>query len=195
MAVERAGLRVNIEGLKFRSGDRVNADWQAGIVKQRLSGQGVLRLRSGDGPADLARFLGMRQSGTPNVALIESTFVAAVGPQKTAFPEMIDHPKLPFKVAREVVPGSLLNGRKVAAEINEQAPGREVRIPTEVELLELNKAFGDKLNGRDYWIWTEKEHEDYPGEFVLRLQSSGFRSFSHPGYVCNFSAVRFVEDK
>jgi hypothetical protein len=195
MAVERAGLRLNIDGLRFRSGDRVNADWQAGIVKQRLSGTGVLKFRSGDSSADLTRFFGMRQSGAPNVALIESTFVVAVEPQKTAFPEMIDHPKLPFRVAREVVPGSLLKGRTVAAEINEQNPGSKLRIPTEAELLKLNKLLGNQLEGNHLWIWTETEHEDYQEQYVLRHQGIGGRSFDHPEVGCLSSAARFVEDK
>jgi hypothetical protein len=195
MAIGRTNLTVKIEGLRFRSGDRVTADWQAGIVKQRLSGQGVLRLRSGDSQADLARFLGMRQSLDFKVDLIDSTPIAAVGPQKTAFAEMIDHPELSFKVAREVISGSLLKGRRMAAEINEQTPGRKVRIPTEEELLKLNELLGEQLEGNHLLIWTETEHEAFPGQFVLRHQFSGSRNYFYPGGGYGNDAVRFVEDK
>jgi hypothetical protein len=109
--------------------------------------------------------------------------------------EMLDDPRLPFKVAREFVLGSLSNGRKVAAEINGQTPGRKVRIPTEAELLQLNRLLGSQLEGNHLWIWTETEHEDYPGQFVLRHQDFDYRICDRPGDYCLNYAVRFVEDK
>ncbi|OGC06352.1 hypothetical protein A3H38_05230 [candidate division WOR-1 bacterium RIFCSPLOWO2_02_FULL_46_20] len=111
--------------------------------------------------------------------------------------EMIDDSRLPFKVAIDVLPGfSLVEGREKAAERNEQDGGKR-RIPTEPELLELNRLLGDRLEGSDDWIWTETEHEDYPGQFVLRRQDDDGRGCSHPGsnYYYSDVAVRFVEDR
>lgn len=126
---------------------------------------------------------------------IASPAAVVVGTAKIELPELIDDPRLPFKVARGVVPVSLSNGRARAAEINEQNPGRKIRIPTEVELLKLNKVLGDQLEGRDHWIWTGTEHEDYPGQFVLRHLNDGNRGNDFPGFRFNSSAVRFVEDR
>ncbi len=120
--------------------------------------------------------------------------VEVSGAPSITCPDMIDDSRLSFKVARGIVPGSLTNGRRVATEINEVNPGSNLRIPTEEELLELNSVLGNQLEGTDYWIWTETEHERYPGQFVLRHLGDGNRIYRlHIGYYSG--AVRFVEDK
>jgi hypothetical protein len=108
--------------------------------------------------------------------------------------EMIDDSRLPFKVAIDVLPGSLANGRAIAEERNKQDGGKR-RIPTEPELLELNRLLGDQLKGSECWIWTETEHEDYPGRFVLRHRSYDYRFYFHPEFIFNYCAVRLVEDR
>jgi hypothetical protein len=120
---------------------------------------------------------------------------AATRTPQVARSEMIDDLRLPFRVAKDVVPGSLSSGRAIAQEINQQETGCKLRIPTEPELLELNRLLGGKLGGADYWIWTETEHEDYPGQFVLRLRLSGVRLYLHPEVNCDDFAVRLVEDR
>jgi hypothetical protein len=129
----------------------------------------------------------------------EEPIDAAKQTGKAELPEMIDDPRLPFKVAKKLFEGptgSLSAGRAKAAEINKQYPGRRLRIPTEAELLELNKTLGAQLEGRIFlWIWTETEHEKNPGHFVLRRHFDHGRSYSRPGVGGLECAVRFVEDR
>ena len=119
---------------------------------------------------DRARLVGMRREVKIEEIGLETIQAAEVGAatvsqaSKIELPERINDSRLPFKVAKGVSPGSLMNGRA----IKEQNPDRKLRIPTEPELLNLNRLLGDQLEGREYWIWTETEHEDHPGRFVLR---------------------------
>jgi hypothetical protein len=89
---------------------------------------------------------------------------------------------------------ALLDGRALAKELNRQNPGRKFRVPTEPELLELNKVVGDKLSDSNLWIWTETETEANSGRFVLRRLGFGNRLF-HPELRCLNFAVRLVEDR
>jgi hypothetical protein len=126
----------------------------------------------------------------------EAKVAPTVETPRVARPEMIDDSNLSFRVARGVVLGSLTKGRRVAAEINEKNPGSNLRIPTEEEVVMINRALGDQLEGRDCWIWTDTEHEDHPGNNVLRHQGSGYRYSFYPGSdYDNRRAVRLVEDK
>ncbi|OGB87694.1 hypothetical protein A3H38_03710 [candidate division WOR-1 bacterium RIFCSPLOWO2_02_FULL_46_20] len=192
-----AGLRVTIEGLRFRASDgKLGADDQVRIVRRRLSNPAALRLRDGDSPAVLAEVISQRQPPDLTIHTIEAISETAVASKpRVELPVTIHDSRLSFKVARGVIPGSLLNGREIAASINEQNPGRKLRVPIEAELLTLNKLLGSQLEDRDYWIWTETEHQDYPGQFVLRHQAGGNRLYFRPEFNCADSAVRFVEDK
>ena len=194
-----AGLRVNIEGLRFRASDgKLGAADQLRIVKQRLSGLAASSLRAGDPPAALAEIINQRQPLDLTISTVEIDAISetAVARKPRLEPlKMIDVPSLPFRVAKGVVPGSLSNGRTVAAEINKQNPGSKLRVPTEAELLKVNELLGDQLENRDYWIWTETEHKDYPGQFVLRLQYFDSCLYDLPGLPFYNYAVRFVEDK
>ena len=189
------GLKINIKGLRFRASDRkLNTADRLRIIGQRLSKPAVIRLRAGDNLADLAKILSQRQPldleiSTVGIDAMSETVVAQI-----ERPEMIDDSRLPFRVAKGVVPGTLSNGRKVAAEINEQNPDSAIRIPTEPELLELNRLLGNQLEGTEYWIWTETEHKEHPGQFVLRHLSDADRLYYSPGLRRNHYAVRFVED-
>ncbi|MBI5699906.1 hypothetical protein HZC35_06385 [Candidatus Saganbacteria bacterium] len=209
MAKLRAdGLRANIKGLRFRASDgKLGAADQLRILRKRMSNPaGIQSIRVGDGAGFTYRYLGMRQPVALKISVVDSAFAAAeVGAaavsqasktkiSKIKLPEMIDDSRLPFRAARGIIPGSLLNGRKLAASINEQNPGRKFRVPTEPELLKLNGLLGDRLEGTDYWIWTETEHEAYPGQFVLHHLDNDYRSGSLPVSDCNGFAVRFVED-
>ncbi|OGB88439.1 hypothetical protein A3H38_04205 [candidate division WOR-1 bacterium RIFCSPLOWO2_02_FULL_46_20] len=198
-----AGLRVNIEGLRFRASDgKLGAADQLRIVNQRLSNPAALRLRAGDSPAALAEIISQRQPVALKISEVDNASAAAeVGAaavsqaSKIGLPKMIDDSRLPFKVAKGVVPGSLSNGRTVAAEINRQNPGSNLRVPTEPELEMLNRLLGDQLEGTEYWIWTGTEHGDYPGQFVLRPLGDDRRYCGDPDYRYGDDAVRFVEDR
>ncbi|MBI5699766.1 hypothetical protein HZC35_05675 [Candidatus Saganbacteria bacterium] len=195
-------LKVSIEGLRFRANDRkTGTSDQMRIIGQRLSNSGALRLREGDSPADLQRILSQRQPLNIGISEIATDSNAGVGeiavvrkPQ-IELPEIIDDPRLTFKVARGVIVESLSNGRAIAVTINEQNPGRKFRVPTEPELLKLNGLLGDRLEGTDYWIWTETETQKGSGYNVLRhLDDDGRHDFNpevrHADY-----AVRLVEDR
>jgi hypothetical protein len=184
-------LNVSIEGLRFRKSDgKLKVADQLRILGQRLSNPAVIRFREGDNPADLTRIVAQRPP--INLQFNEAVAVSAI---KTERPGMIDDSRLPFKVAIGVIPGSLLKGRKIAAEINEQNPGSRIRIPTEAELLKLNKLLEDLLEGTGDWIWTETEQKGYSGQFVLLRQDDLHRDYSKPGND-NFScAIRFIENR
>ena len=199
-----AGLRGNIEGWRFRASDgKLGADAQLRIVRQRLSGLAASSLRAGDSPAALAEIISRRQPVALEISIVDNaSAVAKVGAAAVSqdsqieLPKMINDPRLPFKVARGVIPGSLLNGRRVAAEINKQNPGSKFRVPTEPELLELNRLLGNQLEGSNYWIWTETKHESYSGQFVLRHRGYGRRFDASPDdHYNDLGAVRLVEDK
>jgi len=117
---------------------------------------------------------------------------------KASMIDMIDDPSLPFRVTKCVIPVSLLDGRRIAAEFNDQNPGRKLRVPTEKELLKLNRLLGDKLS-HAYWIWTETKYEDQPWKFVLLHLGDSFRGyryyFTPDSHLDHRDAVRFVEDK
>jgi len=83
---------------------------------------------------------------------------------------------------------SLSDAREFARRLSELT-GRRLRIPTEEEWL----AARDRLSG-DYWIWTETEQEDNPGQFVLRLPSYDRRDFINPEFRFYFHALCLVED-
>jgi hypothetical protein len=112
---------------------------------------------------------------------------------------LIDDPRVPFRVSKGVIEGSLLDGRSIAEAINKQCPARKLRIPTEKELLLLNSLLRDQLEGRKFWIWTETQHEDSPGKYILRYYGKDLRECDYPGlnFCCFFNerAVRFVEDR
>lgn len=171
-------LKVDIKGLRFRASDgNLSAADKLRILGLRLSNTASIRLRAGDNPAYLPRIVAQRRS------VMRKSILADM--------PMIDDSRLPFKVAKGIVPGSLTDGRKIAAAENEG--GRKLRVPTEPELLQLNKLLGNQLEGSDDWIWTETGHENHPGTFILRLQGGGIRDYG-PADSCN-GAVRFVEDR
>lgn len=192
-------IRVSIEGLRFRASDgNLKVADRLRILGKRLSNPTVIRLRAGDNPADLAQIMAKRQPLDLhlNELKIASPAAVAVSAAKINLPEMIDDSRLPFKVSRGIVPESLSAGRADAVKMNAQEPGRKIRIPTEQELLKLNKLLGNQLEGTDYWIWTETEHENYPGQFVLRRPRFDGRDYCIPDdrYYDDY-AVRFVEDR
>ncbi|MFC1571195.1 hypothetical protein ACFL31_01420 [Candidatus Margulisiibacteriota bacterium] len=90
---------------------------------------------------------------------------------------------------------SLLDGRKLAEELNRQNPGRKFRVPTEAELLKLNREVSNQLTDTDFWIWTETETKEDSGVFVLRRLFNGGRDDCDPGLRYSDLAVRLVEDK
>lgn len=183
-------LKIGFEGLRFRKTDGTFTTLKAS-VKLRLAGQRqsnptVIRLRAGDNPADLAQIVNRRER------------VSALAPTRTAkieLPEMIDDPRLSFKVAKDVMVESLSEGRALAEELNRQHPGRKFRIPTESELLKLNELLEDQLEGVEKWIWTETEDKDYPGKFVLRSLGIDGRTRELPAKIYLTVAIRFVEDR
>ena len=113
-------------------------------------------------------------------------------------PETIDNPRLPFIVMKNVVGGtgnkSLLDGRAYAKDLNE-AHGRKFRVPTESEVLQLNKVLADQLEGKDYWTWTETLHEEYQGAYVLRHLGYVGRIGDNPEGRCSSRAVRLVKNR
>jgi hypothetical protein len=143
----------------------------------------------------LRRLVADRADAGQIVEVGGSPQAASLDRPKIEFPKMIDDPRLLFRVAKGVIPGSKVNGERRAAEINEQH-GSKLRIPTEEEDLMLDETLGNQLEGAEYWIWTATEHEKHPGCFVLRHRGGDYRGYAHPGSD-SFSpdAVRFVEDR
>jgi hypothetical protein len=231
-------LKVSIEGLRFRARDgKFNAADQLRILQQRLNGSaGITRIRAGDNPEARSGYLVLRQLVTETkIEAIEISTVTAAQVKVIDVPEMIDDPRLPFKVARGVATGgqiaglvkagyeitgngadylkeviadeskaakgigyiALLDGRALAKELNRQNPGRKFRVPTDPELLKLNKVVGDKISYRNLWIWTETETKANSGIFVLRRLAYAYRSAAEldPGDRNHHGAVRFVEDR
>jgi len=88
---------------------------------------------------------------------------------------------------------ALLDGRALAEELNRQNPGRKFRVPFEPELLKLNELVGNRLSGRDFFIWTETKYNDIM--FVLRLRGYGYRYADLPEGRRSDGAVRLVEDR
>src|SRR3989338_11295404 len=73
-----AGLRVNIEGLRFRASDgKLGAADQLRIVNQRLSNPAALRLRAGDSPAALAEIISQRQPVALKISEVDNASAAA----------------------------------------------------------------------------------------------------------------------
>ena len=192
-------LKFRVSGLRFRRGDgALGPQDQGRLVRQRLSNHGVKGLRAGDLPSKLAEIIAQRQR--QNLAIsVESveagSEAAAARSLQAERPEMLDSPRLSFRVARVVIVGSLSNGRKVAEEINAQNPGSRIRIPTKEELLKAFDEVGNELESRYLWIWTNTEHEDNPGQFVLRRQDHDDCFFNYPDRGWYSAGVRFVEDK
>ncbi|OGC36529.1 hypothetical protein A2311_03310 [candidate division WOR-1 bacterium RIFOXYB2_FULL_48_7] len=101
-------LNVSIKGLIFRASDRrLNAEGQLRILLQRLSGPaGIARIRAGDNQEALSGYQALRQPATETeIELINMSTVTAVQVKALEVPEMIDDPRLPFKVSRGVVTG------------------------------------------------------------------------------------------
>lgn len=233
------GLKVNIEGLRFRAADgRSKIGDQLRFLGQRLSNPAVTKLRAGDNPADLQRILNQRQPLNLEISEVRIDSVAEVSAavvsqaSKIELPEMTDDPRLPFKVMTGIATGgqfaelvkagyeirghnavglkaiianesnagkgtgyvSLLDGRALAQEINRQHPGRKFRVPTEPELVRLNELVGNRLSGRNLWVWTETETEKGSDYYVLRRRGDDYHYF-RPEYRYNGYAVRLVEDK
>jgi hypothetical protein len=106
-------LKVSIEGLRFRASDgRLNAADQLRILQQRLNGSaGITRIRAGDNPEALSGYLALRQPVTETkIEAIEISTVIAAQVKAIEVPEMIDDPRLPFKVARGAATGGQLAG-------------------------------------------------------------------------------------
>jgi hypothetical protein len=76
-----------------------------------------------------------------------------------------------------------------------ETPDHRLRIPTEAELEMINELLGNQLEGNHCWIWTNTEHEEHPGQFVVRRLGVGVRAEHFPGTYFSSYAVRFVEDK
>ncbi len=146
------------------------------------------------GPNALVKLPGSRgfAPASERLKVLEKRIDQVSTAKRVEIPEMIEHPELPFRVMKGVVvEKSLLDGRELAKHY-----GGKYRVPTEQELLKLNKLLGDQLDGTGYWVWTETEHESYPGRFVLRhLSFDDIRTDFIPGSSFSESAVRLVEDK
>jgi len=202
--------RIGYTGFRFRETRGGTPDRLSALF---MRGQGGVRLHIGKGRyammteadaalpvSERARLVGMRKGveiaefGSETIRAAEVGAATVSQASKIEPPEMIDDHRLSFKVAKGVVAGSLLDGRAIAKEINEQNPGRKFRVPTESELLELNELLGNRLEGTGYWIWTETEHENYPGRFVLRHLDFVYRFNDYPEFRSDGSAVRLVED-
>lgn len=191
--IERMGYR----GFRFRGEERGGTSDRSRALSMR--GQGGVRLHIGEG-----RYVMMTEA---DAALPVQERVLRVGLRRDIkieevrlelprleLPKMLEHPELSFRVMQRVLPGASKNaGKEHAQRLNEENPGRKFRVPTEEEVLKLNQLLAAQLEGRNYWIWTDTEHEDYPGQFVLRRIGDGYRDCDDPGNHFNGSAARLVE--
>lgn len=187
------GLKVSMEGLRFRRGDVLSEHRIRDILRRRLSNTAAVRLRPGDSLENLAEIL--KQRGPIDLRIYGEEVSSKLVLSR---PEMIDDRRLPFKVAVDVFFGSLENGMALAEMINRQNPGSALRIPSEEELLELNVLLKGRLRGEEYWVWTTTRHNVFPNQYILRHSGNSFRNCSPAevdGNNGNNYAVRFVEDK
>lgn len=113
------GLKVNIEGLRFRAGDgvlnradqlrRLRTADQLRLLGQRLSNPTATRLRADDNPVDLAQMLAWRQPLELRISEVDPLAGLAIS-GTIAVPEVIDVPGLNIKVATSVVTGGQMAG-------------------------------------------------------------------------------------
>ncbi|OGC05512.1 hypothetical protein A3H38_05990 [candidate division WOR-1 bacterium RIFCSPLOWO2_02_FULL_46_20] len=170
-----AGLRVNIEGWRFRASDgKLGADAQLRIVRQRLSGLAASSLRAGDSPAASAEIISQRQPvaleisevGIDSVAEVSAAAVSQTS--KIDIPEMIDindkvkimKGELTVGLFKRVMEGYEITGhnddelRAILAD-----PAQESNALTYVSLLnarEVAKRLSN-LTGRKFRVQTEDE--------------------------------------
>lgn len=96
------GLRVKIEGLRFRVSDgKLNATDKSRLIGQRLSNTAVISLRAGDNPADLERIISQRQ---PIVSTVKIGEVGSASAATEVVPSAVtEHDDGPYYTLDELL--------------------------------------------------------------------------------------------
>lgn len=129
--------------------------------------------------------------------------VVSLGEVRTESLDLIDHPDLPFLVAKRVIPGPYSQCRSLAKKCSELT-GKNYHIPDILELRKASRVVGEKLEGVNYRIWTSDitgigdgeemvlyyQPEDRPGGKVFHGQVyNGNHDYT------GFEAARFIVDR